>query len=179
VARNGAASRIAEVTYPRADLPRELEIQVLAFMRMAWGDAFRGDDRFRDRLWHDPNATHFVHEAGPLLVSHVMVVPISVEANGGSLLIGGVASVMTYPQFRGEGHGAAVMRAAGTSIEQGRFDLGMLFCDPETVPFYARLGWHALEPGRITVRGVQPDDVVMTYGSTASLPAVLDLEWSW
>lgn len=179
MSRNPVDPPITEVAYPRADLPRELEVQLLAFMRMAWGDAFRGDDRFRDRLWEDPDAMHFVHEVGSLLVSHVMVLPVALEVDAKPLLIGGVASVMTYPQFRGDGHGSAVMRIAGAFIQEGAFDLGMLFCDPETVPFYERLGWRTLAVGRIRVNGVVSDDTVMTYGSTTSLPAVLDLDWSW
>ena len=49
---------------------------------------------------------------------------------------------MTYPQFRGEGHGTAVMRRTTEHIlADPAFDLGMLFCDPDVVPFYERFGW--------------------------------------
>src|SRR4029077_17259151 len=61
---------IEERTYARAELPRDLEIQVLDFMRLEWSDAFEGDERFRDRLFDDADAVHFVRAAGRLLVSH-------------------------------------------------------------------------------------------------------------
>ena len=65
---------------------------------------------------------------------------------------GGVSGVLTYPQFRGQGHASALMRRAAAHIEEKRLDLGMLFCDKETEPFYNALGWQALEPGRVVVK---------------------------
>ena len=65
---------IEDLRFARADLPRELEIQVLAFMRIVWGDGFPGDERFRTRLWEDERAVHFVRADGDLLVSHAQIV---------------------------------------------------------------------------------------------------------
>jgi predicted N-acetyltransferase YhbS len=168
---------IDDAIYSRDQLPRELEIQVLAFLRMEWGESFRGDDRFRDRLWD--GTTHFVRAAGNVLVSHAMVIPIELERAGRHLRIGGVASVLTYPEFRGEGHGAAVVRAASGYIRTHDFDVGMLFCDPDTAPFYGRFGWATLETGRVTVGGSPPEDLVMILGDGSALPDVLALDWSW
>ena len=167
---------IADAVYPREDFPRDLEVQVLDFLRMEWAESFR-DERFRDRLWD--GTTHFVRAAGNVLVSHAMVIPIELVRDGRSLRIGGVASVLTYPQFRGEGHGAAVMRAAGGYITRQRFDVGMLFTASDTERFYARLGWTTLEPGRVVVGGRPPDDVVMILGDGSALPDLLALDWSW
>lgn len=167
---------IADAVYPREELPRDLEVQVLDFLRMEWAESFR-DERFRDRLWD--GTTHFVRAAGNVLVSHAMVIPIELVREGRALRIGGVASVLTYPQFRGEGHGAAVMRAAGRYIVAQRFDVGMLFTASDTERFYARLGWATLDPGRIVVGGRAPDDVVMILGNGSVLPDVLRLDWSW
>jgi GNAT superfamily N-acetyltransferase len=168
---------IADAVYAREELPRDLEVQVLAFLRMEYPGGFRGDDRFRDRLWE--GTTHFVRAAGDVLVSHAMVIPIELERAGRLLRIGGVASVLTYPHFRGEGHGEAVMRAAGRHIRERRFDVGMLFCGPEIERFYARLGWTTLEPGRVVVAGPQLADFVMILGDASRLPGVISLDWSW
>jgi hypothetical protein len=167
---------IRDATYDRAHLPRELEIQVLAFLRMEWGDSFRSD-RFRDRLWD--GTTHFVRAAGNVLVSHAMVIPIEIEVEGRLLRIGGVASVLTYPAFRDEGHGTAVTGAATEYIRAQPFDVGMLFTEPDTQRFYRRLGWSTLEPERVVVGGKPPDDVVMILGHASALPDVLALDWSW
>jgi predicted N-acetyltransferase YhbS len=167
---------IASAVYRREELPRDLEVQVLAFLRMAYPSVFRGEDRFRGRLWD--GTFHFVRAAGDVLVSHAMVIPIELTADGVPLRIGGLASVMTYPQFRREGHGSTVVRMASDHVRRGGFDLGMLFCGAALEPFYARLGWRPVERGRVLVEGREPDDVVMTVGE-AELPRVLRLDWSW
>jgi GNAT superfamily N-acetyltransferase len=99
----------------------------------------------------------------------------------GDLRLGGVSGVLTYPQFRGQGHASALMRRAAEHIEQERLDLGMLFCDRETEPFYDALGWQALEDGRVVVEehGGEPEDLVMVLGDPARLPDVVRLDWSW
>jgi GNAT superfamily N-acetyltransferase len=168
------------MTFPRSALPRELEIQVLAFMRIVWDDLF-DDDRLRTRLWEDPRAIHFVRAEGNLLVSHAQVVIPQLAHGRGPLRIAGLGGVMTYPQFRGEGHGSAVMRRATDHIRSDpAIDLGMLFCDPKLIPFYEPCGWTKLSGGRVVVdRSGEPEDVVMTVGDPAVLPDVLRLPWSW
>ena len=80
---------------------------------------------------------HFVRADGDLLVSHAQIVVPEVTHDGHAMRIAGVGGVMTYPQFRGEGHGTAVMRRATDHIlADPSFDVGMLFCAPETVAFY-------------------------------------------
>ena len=173
---------IEDLRFARADLPRELEIQVLAFMRIVWGDGFPGDERFRTRLWEDERAVHFVRADGDLLVSHAQIVVPEVTDDGRALRIAGVGGVMTYPQFRGEGHGAAVTRRATDHIlADPSFDVGMLFCGPEMVAFYRRFGWSVVPAGRVHVGATDEpeDDVVMTVGDTTALPAVIRLDWSW
>jgi hypothetical protein len=96
---------IEERIYRRPDLPRLIEQQVLDFGRIVWWDGFMTEDRFRERMHEVPEATtHFVRSAGSLLVSHVQVIPIEVAGRDRRLTIGGVSSVLTYPQFRSAGH---------------------------------------------------------------------------
>jgi GNAT superfamily N-acetyltransferase len=173
---------IEDLTFARRDLPRELEIQVLAFMRIVWDDGFQGDERFRTRLWEDDRAMHLVRADGDLLVSHAQVGVPDVSHDGRHLRIAGVGGVMTYPQFRGEGHGTAVMRRTTDRIlADASFDMGMLFCDPENVRFYERFGWSVLPSGRVLVGAPDEpeDDLIMTVGDTTGLPATLRLDWSW
>ena len=56
--------QIEEFVFPHADLPREFDIQLWAFVRLVRGEFVRGDDRFRTRSWNDPTPTHFVRAAG-------------------------------------------------------------------------------------------------------------------
>jgi GNAT superfamily N-acetyltransferase len=170
--------RVEDRTYPHELLPRELEIQVLAFVRIVWPDALVGDERFRSRMWDVPPPTHFVRSVGDLLVSHAQVFDLEFAGDEGTVRIGGVGAVMTYPQFRREGHGSAVMRRAAEHIEAVD-DVGVLFCAESNVPFYSGLGWSRLEPGRVVVRGAMPDDVVMAIGDPDRVPTPLRLDWSW
>jgi predicted acetyltransferase len=172
---------IEEHVYRRPELPRLIEQQVFDFGRIVWADGFMAEDRFRDRMHEVPDdTTHFVRAAGSLLVSHVQVIPIDVEGRDERLVVGGVSSVMTYPNFRGEGHASALLRRAAEHIGSSRMDIGMLFCDAENVPFYGRLGWEALEAGRVVVAEHEDgEDRAMVLGDVHLLPDVVKLPWSW
>jgi GNAT superfamily N-acetyltransferase len=172
---------IEDLTFTGGDLPRELEIQVLAFMRIVWGEDWSVEDRSRTRLWRDDRAVHFVRADGDLLVSHAQIVVPDIERDGRRLRIAGVGGVMTYPQFRGEGHATAVMRRTTDRIRTDpSFDIGMLFCEPDVTRFYERFGWATLPGDRvIQLAPGGPEDVVMTVGDTTVLPHVLRLERSW
>jgi predicted acetyltransferase len=169
---------IDEFVYAHADLPRALEIQIWAFTRLIWGANVRGDARFRSRLWADPPPTHFVRASDDVLISHVEVFPFRFETDRGPLHVGGVAAVMTYPQFRGEGHASALMRLAANHIDRTA-DVGMLFCDVGNVPFYERLQWKALPVERVLVKGEVRDDRVMILDDDRLIPDPFRLDWSW
>lgn len=167
-------------TYARDVLPRELEIQVLAFMRIVWPDVFEGEGRFRTCLWPDEHAVHFVRINGDLLMSHVQIVRPDLQDEDRALRIAGVGAMMTYPQFRREGHGAAVLQRATDYIRTSRgLDVGMLFCDAQVASFYERLGWRRLANSGVQVGDVEADDLVMTFGNADALPEVLRLRFSW
>jgi len=172
---------IRDATYTRTDLPRDLEIQVLAFMRTEWGDAlFSGDDRYRDRLWDEPGALHFVRTAGNLLVSHVELLPIEAPGRGGAVLyIAGVAAVLTYPPFRHEGHASHLLRKVADYTASSPADIGMLFTAVDLESFYASLGWSRLDGTRILVADRTPDDVIMVLGDSTMLPDVVRLNRQW
>jgi GNAT superfamily N-acetyltransferase len=157
-----ATPQIEELVFPHADFPRELDIQLWAFHRVVWGV---GEDRFRTRSWDEPTPTHFVLAAGELLVSHVLVFPLPIEGHHGVLRVGCVGAVLTFPQFRREGHASKLMRRAAQHIGQTA-DVGMLFCDPEDASFYERL-----------VDGEIPDGVLMLLGDALIVPDPIRLPW--
>lgn len=163
-----------DLEFARPELPRHLEIQILDFMRMEWTDLFRDDARLRSTLWEGPAASHLVRVAGDLLVSHAEVIRVPVD----DLTVGGVGGMLTYPQFRGEGHGRAVLERVNALIRR-ETDLGMLFCDEGVVPFYSALGWEVLERGRVEVDGAPARDHVMILGDGGRLADVVRLGWSW
>jgi GNAT superfamily N-acetyltransferase len=170
--------QIDELVFPDADFPREFDIQLWAFVRLVWGEDLRGDARFRTRSWDDPSPIHFVRAAGDLLVSHVLVFPLSIEGHRGVLRVGCVGAVLTFPQFRREGHASKLMRRAAQHIRQTA-DVGMLFCDAVNAPFYERLDWTALPRGRALVEGEIPDGVLMILGDDLTAPDPIRLPWVW
>jgi predicted acetyltransferase len=120
----------------------------------------------------------FVRAAGELLISHALVLPLSFEADGGVIRVGGVGAVFTFPQFRGDGHASALMRRAAEHIAQTA-DVGMLFCDVRNVPFYERLGWEALPRGRVLVNGEVRDDAAMILGDVRIVPDPFPTPRGW
>jgi GNAT superfamily N-acetyltransferase len=169
---------IEDFVFPHDELPRELDIQLWTFVRLVWGENLLGDARFRTRSWDDPPPTHFGRAAGELLISHALVLPLSFATDGRTLRVGGVGAVLTFPQFRREGHASSVMRRVGEHVHRTA-DVGMLFCDVRNVPFYERVGWIALPRGRVLIDGEIRDDVVMVLGDGALVPDPLRLPWSW
>jgi len=172
-----AAPPIEELVLEHVDLPRLLEQQLWDFARLVWGDDLMGEGRFRSRSWDDPPPTHFVRVAGDLLISHAQVLPLRFDSAPG-LRVGGVGAVLTYPQFRGEGHASALLRRADEHIRETA-DVGILFCDPPKVAFYERLGWSALRRGRVRVAGGIGDHAVMALGDDAAVPDPFDVERGW
>jgi hypothetical protein len=173
-----ASPPIEDFVYQHAALSRELDIQLWAFARLVWGENRRGDARFRSRSWDDPPPTHFVRVAGDLLISHALVLPLRFQTNRGVLRVGGVAAVLTFPQFCGEDHASAVMRRAAEYIGQTA-DVGMLFCDVQDVPLYERLGWAALPRGRVLVKDQAQDGAVKILGEASVAPDPFRLDSSW
>jgi GNAT superfamily N-acetyltransferase len=171
---------IVDDMYAPEELPREIEVQILAFMRIVWSDTYADANRFRSRLWQMPGAVHLVRSAHDLLVSHVKLQPITGRSAAGDVPIAGVGGVITYPKFRGEGHATALLERAAAYAAANGFGTGMLFCSVDMVPFYERLGWRALEPGRVVVaEDHDSDDIVMALASEAPLPAEIHVDHPW
>jgi hypothetical protein len=149
-----------------------------AFVRLVWGEDLLGDARFRTHSWDDPPPTHFVRVAGELLISHALVLPLSFPT-----VARRCASEGSAPSSRSRSSGARGTPApscAGPPEHIDRTaDVGMLFCDVRTVPFYERLGWIALPRGRVLIDGHDREDVAMVLGDAGTVPDPFRLPWSW
>lgn len=76
----------------------------------------------------------------------VGVLPRTIHVGEQAFLIGGVGGVMSLPHMRGKGLAKVAMRHAIEFIcADLKASAGMLYCAPETVPFYASLGWQTIE----------------------------------
>ena len=137
---------------PSPELPRELKCQILSFIRIEWWWIFRDHNRFWD---FTSKATHPVNvvitERGQV-ISHAEINWRMVQHAGQAFKVYGVSAVFTYPAFRKEGYGRQIMRAVTDHLQASDADLGLLFCLPQLVPFYAAAGWEA------------PPDAQILYG---------------
>ena len=129
-----------------AQLPAAVRWQAVSFMRLEWPELFSGENR---RSQHTcPPAAEPVHLAvrdGQVLVSYAVVTRQTGRHQGRELSVAGLGSVFTFPQYRREGWSRAVVTSAtaemAAEITAGNADLGLLFCAPALVPFYAACGW--------------------------------------
>lgn len=151
------------------ELPPEFEHQVLAFMRMEWPRLFTGPNRFRNRVSDFP-LTHVVRCEGEILLSYAGVV----WTNASDVALAGLTSVLTFPPFRREGHGGAVVAAATQLIVASDADVGLLFCREPTERLYTRHGWRTLDRGRVIVGDRVPDSLVMALAASENGRAVIE-----
>ena len=110
-------------------------------LRRLMDQAFAGDPEggFEDSDWqHALGGRHVIAEDHGVVVAHAAVVPRLLVAGGVPLRTGYVEAVATLPGRQGEGHGTAVMRAAGEHIA-AMYELGAL--GTGSFHFYERLGW--------------------------------------
>lgn len=144
-------------TFRDADLPPPLKWQALSFMRVEWPFIFSGDSRLSTDIYGaDLRPVHFVVAEGEVLVSYATVIRMDLDHAGPTWRVYGLGNVLTYPSFRGEGHGRRVVDAATQYIGDSDADVAALFCDPGLAGLYAKSGWTAME-GATTLVGSKAD----------------------
>ena len=94
------------------------------------------------------------------LVAHAGLVDATVSVGQRRFPVAGLGGVVVAPDLRGHGLArlvvdAAVAHARGTGVE-----FGLLFCLPDRVPLYRRLGWRESADG---MRVEQPGGVVVDH----------------
>ena len=150
-------------------MPEAHEHQIRSFVRMLWHDEYLysidaplmpARRHPRHTVLHDRHA----------LISHARVTRDQVKHLGETLEMCCLGDVLTYPSFRGKGHGTMVVAAATKVIqEDSKADAAILFTEPENAEFYGRHGWQA-RPDLKVVVGL-PNGRDPTYG----LPMMLFL----
>ncbi len=79
---------------------------------------------------------------GGRLIGHAGWVASTVRtADGWEGAVLGLGGVMMHPDYRGHGVGAQLVEGAMARMRSGGPRLGILFCRPERLAFYGRLGW--------------------------------------
>lgn len=80
------------------------------------------------------------------LLSHVAITEMTVELDGHRVACGAVGGLFTPPELQGRRYATSLMdRAEAFIFGELKLTMGILFCLPELVPFYARRGWSWVE----------------------------------
>ncbi|NOS99289.1 MAG: GNAT family N-acetyltransferase [Phycisphaerales bacterium] len=92
--------------------------------------------------WEKPPRCVRVWGGDGELASYIGVVLRQATHDGRAVPIGGIGGVKTHPAARGRGYAAlGVQRAIEFFQEQADVMFALLVCEPDLIPYYARLGW--------------------------------------
>src|SRR5688572_23638591 len=114
-----------------SELPEAHEHQIRSFVRMLWHDEYvYSTDAPLTPSHRHPR--HVVLHDRHALISHARVTREPVRHLGETLEVCCLGDVLTYPAFRGKGHGTTVVAAATELIrEDPKADVAILFTDRE------------------------------------------------
>ncbi|MGW7680278.1 GNAT family N-acetyltransferase [Kribbella sp. NPDC054772] len=140
--------------FAEGDVPRELRRQMLGLQDDAWP----GSTTPMNALVHDPAldplSMLLVDEGVVVAALDVLRKPL--QHAGSTYLAGGLSTVVTRADRRGEGHGHRLVTAARSAMIERELDLAIFTCDRELGPFYGRAGFRIL-PGTVLVGGTEDD----------------------
>ncbi|MBN1313666.1 MAG: GNAT family N-acetyltransferase [Anaerolineae bacterium] len=148
------------------DVPQSLRDDIdKRAVELDWGDTYGVTE------WAGGDWQVTVWE-GETWTSMLLLVKRAIMVDGQPLLVGGIGSVMTVPEWRGRGHASAAMRAASTFIrDQLKAPFGLLICGSHRVHLYQSVGWQVV-PGPLSFsqpsgKRTFPDDtIIMVYPCT-------------
>ena len=101
-----------------------------------------GREFFQERLDHDSTydpATTWIATVDGVIASTVQIFPFHSRIEDASIKIGGLGSVATLPEYRGQGLCQEILKAQTIWMEAEEYDLSLLFA--VITPFYEKAGW--------------------------------------
>jgi predicted acetyltransferase len=148
--------------------------EVRLFIDLVWPPLARAPQSRISRIVWDTNYSQRVltRADSGRVVSQVALIFRDGHWNSTPLRIGGIAGVGTDPKFRGQGLATVGMKHAIEILVEEGFDIGALFCAPEMVPFYERLGCRRYD-GAVFIK--QPGNNHMPWSGCMTLPIKSDI----
>ena len=132
---------VQQTVYKAGKLPSHIKWQVLSFLRIQWPEGFQGKNRLRDWITkEDLHPVSFVCTENNLVLSYAEVVWKELKHCGVIYKTYGLTGVLTYPTFRKEGHGLALVKAAKKYIEEQKDSDIVLFTSIHR-GFYEKAGF--------------------------------------
>jgi aminoglycoside 2'-N-acetyltransferase I len=139
------------LSYSEAATPLELRAQVVLMQRDAWPSPGPDADFDHDSALH-PQSMLLVDD-GTVLAALDILFKELVHA-GHRYQAGGLSTVVTRRDGRGQGHGHRLVTAAREAMAASHLDLGLFTCDRPLQGFYERAGWRLL-PGAVIMGGTR------------------------
>jgi GNAT superfamily N-acetyltransferase len=131
----------------RAELA-EAELAEQALLgRRSWATSDEPDARYPAGItWSEPSWLALVRDVDGRLVGRAGVLERTIAWGGQPVRIGGVSSVSTDPDHRGQGvASAAVSRVVSHMCQELNVEAGLLLASRMGVPVYTRLGWQVVD----------------------------------
>ena len=128
------------------ECPVPLKEQIIHMMQREWPQAFEGisgEIPFPENPQTHP--TSFVLLDDSTVISHVAVPWKHIQHNRQTFKAYGLSEVMTHPDYRHQGFGLQLVKAATSFIQSSQADLGLFTCQPFLVNFYTQAGWEHLK----------------------------------
>ncbi len=119
-------------------------------------------------VWRDKTGHVGLTDEGRL-VAHAGWVDAQVHTTTGPLMVSGLGGVIVNKDRRGHGVGALLVSGAMERMAGAGPSIGMLFCLPERLAFYQRLGW---SPVAVSVTADQPSGPITVPMVTCWTPLV-------
>jgi GNAT superfamily N-acetyltransferase len=116
---------------------------------IVYPNGFDGPQELAGVVWADPEWDICVRDDEGRLVTHAGVLERDALLNGEPIRIAGIAEMLTHPDYRRQGYGAAALREAARFMgDELRTPFALLVCPMTAIPFYGALGWQQFN-GRI------------------------------
>lgn len=100
---------------------------------------------FQQRLDNDSTYeldTTWIAKSGDTIASTIQLFPFRSRIETAHVKIGGIGSVATLPEYRGQGMSQAILKAQTEWMEAQEYDLSLLFA--VITPFYEKSGWEVV-----------------------------------
>ena len=160
----------------------DLDVATLEAARALLDDVF--DDMTEEDWEHSLGGVHALAGEGDELVGHASVIQRRLLHGGRALRTGYVEGVGVRADWRGHGHGAAMMDAV-ERVVRSAYVLGALGATDEAARFYAARGWRlwqgpssAMSPTGVR-RTEEDDGGIYVLPVTASLDMTGELTCDW
>lgn len=140
------------VSFPEAEVSRELRAQVLALRHQAWPNLETPEPGWAHDPLLRPLSMMLVDDRR--VISALDVLSKELTHRGQRYAAGGLSTVVTDEALRGKGFGQRLVEAARDVIATSGADLGIFTCDFPLQAFYERAGWQVL-PGTVLVGGTR------------------------